>query len=160
MFGKKKIYDFYVCGSMRNYPELNYPTFHKAAKLLRQKGFTCYNPAEHDGIAKEVQTFAICMKRDLDALVNLCDGIALLPGWRDSLGANAEAFSAFVCGKNVVEILFNDSETDIGLAHIDLSGYRLPYKKDKTNSFNPHECELNSFGPQAKIIKRATDSDQ
>jgi len=137
-----KTYDFYLAGGMRGYPDLNKPMFTKVARLLRQKGFTIWNPSEHGSYLE--LSYAECMKRDLNAVINECRGIALLPGWRDSIGANAEAFVAYVCNKYIVEVRFiyhtlPTGSTKIALVDIDLSDYRLPYNKDATQSFNPHE---------------------
>jgi hypothetical protein len=141
-------YDFYIGGPMRGYDNLNYPLFNRVAKLMRNMGLRIYNPAEHEGglvFGTNEQTFAYCMHRDLHAVKDLCNGIALLPGWRDSLGANAEVFVAFVCGKRVAEIIVDDNDS-VKLVDIDASSYRLPYKDGATNSFNPHKCALDSFG--------------
>lgn len=107
MFKKKK-YDFYLAGGMRGYKDLNKPLFTLVAHLLREKGFTVWSPAEHGSYLDS--SFAKCMTRDLDAIINKCDGIALLPGWRNSLGANTEAFTAFVCDKKAVKIIINENK--------------------------------------------------
>ena len=107
MFRKKK-YDFYLAGSMRGIPQLNEPLFTLVARLLREKGFSIWSPAEHGSYLDS--SFAECMIRDLDAIINKCNGIALLPNWRKSLGVNAETFSAFVCGKKAVEVVVNENK--------------------------------------------------
>lgn len=140
---KKKLYDFYLGGPMRGMPNLNKATFALAADLLRNKGFTVWSPAEHDSYLK--LSFGQCMTVDLNAVINDCRKVALLPGWRESLGANMEAFSAFACGKEAVEIILNGDKTDIEFVPVDLSDYCLPYKEGETYRFNPHECDLSSF---------------
>lgn len=143
-------YDFYLCGPMRGYPDLNYPLFNSVTRTMVKNGLLIYNPAAYDGgvsLGETDITFAFCMLRDLNAVINLCDGIALLPGWRDSLGGNIECFVAFACGKKIVEIIFRDGDNDraFNLVPLDPSDYCLPYKKDKTIPFNPHKCRLDSF---------------
>lgn len=145
--GKSK-YDFYVCGPMRGYPELNYPLFNKVADLMIKKGLLPYNPAAYDGgvsLGETEVTFGFCMLRDLNAIINLCNGIALLPGWRGSLGANIESFVAFGCQKRIVEVVVNDDVTDFTLNDIDLSKYQLPYGVGATRQFDPHKCDLDKF---------------
>lgn len=145
MFWKKKSYDMYLCGPMRGYPELNKYMFVVVALILRAKGFTVWSPSEHKSYLK--LSFAQCMTADLNAVINKCRKIALLPGWRDSQGANVEAFSAFAVGKDSLEIIPNNCRdcTDIELVPIDLTKYCLPYKIGKTETFNPHKCDLDSF---------------
>lgn len=141
MFWKRKKYDFYAAGPMRGYADFNKAMFDKVAKALRDKGFTVWSPSEHNSHS---MSFSELMKIDLNKVINDCDGIALLPGWRKSLGASVEAFTAFACGKNVVEIQLVVDKLE--LAYIDLSGYSLPYLDGETSPFDPHKCDLNSFG--------------
>jgi len=143
MFGKKKTYDFYIAGPMRGYPNLNKSMFTLVARLLREQGCTLWSPSEHESYVK--LSFAQCMTADLNAVVNSCRKVAFLPGWRQSLGANMEAFAAFACGKEAVEVIPNEDNTSIELVPLSLSEYRLPYQDGETRSFNPHKCELDSF---------------
>jgi len=77
----------YLAGPMSGYPELNFPTFHAEAKRLRGLGFRIVNPAEIN--ADSGADWLSCMRADIKQLVD-CDGIALLPGWERSRGANIE----------------------------------------------------------------------
>lgn len=124
MFRKKK-YDFYLAGPMKGIPQLNKPMFTLMAYLLRRKGFTVWSPSEQETYLK--LSFAQCMIADLNMVVNRCRKIALLPGWRNSLGGNAETFTAFVCGKEAVEIIPDEGNTDIELVSFNLNDYCLPY---------------------------------
>lgn len=145
MSGKKSRYDFYLSGGMRGYPELNYPTFNMIAQKLRMMGYTVFNPAECDGS----KTFALCMARDLHAIIHECNGILLIPGWTESLGANAEAFVAFVCNKTTMmvdNLSISDGEVTFGITPIDLTDYHLPYMKEDSCRFDPHQCDLHEFG--------------
>jgi hypothetical protein len=137
---RKKRYNFYLAGSMRGVPQLNKPMFILVARLLRDKGLTIWSPAEHGSYLDS--SFAECMIRDLNAIINKCDGIALLPGWRKSLGVNAELFAAFVCDKKAVKIIFTESGTDICLMPFSLTRYCLPYQhKLQCRQFDPHASE-------------------
>lgn len=146
------MYDFYIGGPMRGYKDLNKPMFTLAANLLRRMGFTVWSPSEHKSYLQ--LSFGQVMTIDLNKIINECQKIALLPGWRRSLGANAEVFSAFVCNKEAVEIIFNKGKVECSDCHvpkivelmsIDLNNYCLPYQDGKTHSFNPHHCDLSSF---------------
>ncbi len=126
MFWKKqKRYDFYLAGGMRGYEDKNKPMFLKVATLLREQGCTIFNPGE---VNDDGMSFQECMRIDLDAVVNRCDGIAFLPDWKLSLGSNAEAFSAFVCGKPGFQTCLIKKETEVRLKKISLKNYCLPYR--------------------------------
>lgn len=123
---------------MRHYLHLNKPMFTLVARLLRNKGFTVWNPSEHKSYLE--LSFAKCMILDLNAVINKCKRIVMLPGWRNSLGANIEAFSAFACDKEVLEVVLNSDGTEIfGLDRFTLSNYRLPYHDGEICQFDPHQ---------------------
>lgn len=143
MFGRKKVYDFYVAGGMRGYKDLNKPMFTLVSSLIREMGFKVWSPSEHDNYLN--LSFGQVMTIDLNMIINNCRKIALLPGWKKSLGANAEVFTAFCCGKEIVEAIFNDEKTKIDLTQFDPSYYRLPYQIGETRQFDPHKCPLDSF---------------
>lgn len=143
MLGRKKVYDFYVAGPMRNYPGLNKPMFTLIAQKLRALGFTIWSPSEHESYLQ--LSFAECMTADLNAVVNLCRKIAFLPGWRKSLGANMEAFAAFATGKEAVEVVL-DEEGEMDLKPISLSDYHLPYLGEQ-HQFDPHQCPVDVDRP-------------
>jgi hypothetical protein len=80
----------YISGPISGKPDLNFPAFHEAARLLRAAGYTVTNPAELDAQdAGKTLTWEQYMRRDIKALMD-CDGVALLPGWTESRGANLE----------------------------------------------------------------------
>jgi hypothetical protein len=136
----KKTFTFYLAGPMRNCPELNKPMFILVAQKLRELGHTVWSPAEHDSYLKS--SFAECMKLDLNAVINRCRKIAFLPGWRNSLGANMEAFSAFAVGKEAIEVILDD-EGEMDLKPVDLTSYHLPYLGEEYQ-FNPHDCPVDA----------------
>ena len=124
---KKRRFDLYLAGPMRWYKDLNKPLFTKAAKMLRDAGYTVWSPAEHKSY-KQI-SLSECMKLDLNAVINQCDNVAVLPGWSRSLGANVEVFVATLCGKKIFKIVFSADETEFNLHEIDSNQYRLPYEK-------------------------------
>ncbi len=151
LFKLDKTYDFYVAGRMRGIPKLNKPMFSLVSRLLRNKGFTVWSPSEHKSYLNS--SFATVITVDLNMVINSCNKIALLPGWEKSLGANGEAFVAFLCGKKAVAVMLNEDKTAIELVPLDLSEYRLPYQIGETRSFDPHLCDLDSFTKRDSSIK-------
>ncbi len=154
MFFRKKIYDFYLAGPMRGYPNLNKSLFTSVATALRSMGLTVWSPSEQASYIK--LSFAQCMTLDLNRVINSCRKIAFLPRWRESLGANMEAFAAFACKKEAVQITVfdqninqNENPANIGLAPLDLSSYLLPYYQigQDRREFDPHKCDLDCPAP-------------
>ncbi len=95
---------------MRGIPEYNYPALHAAATALREAGWFVYSPAEMDAPDPEdwasipvedqklhdnainARRFA---RRDIDVLLNKLhvengDAVVVLPGFEQSVGAQAE----------------------------------------------------------------------
>ena len=122
---EEKQFDFYLAGPMRNYKDKNKSVFLKVATLLREEGYTVFNPGE---VNDSGMTFEECMSVDLDSVINRCKGIAFLPGWRDSLGANTEALVAVVCGKEAYQTRLIKNGTQLRLKRIGLVKKTLPYK--------------------------------
>ncbi|AOK00370.1 DUF4406 domain-containing protein [Burkholderia vietnamiensis] len=90
----------YLAGPMSGYPELNFPAFNAEASRLRGLGFQIVNPAEIN--ANSGADWLSCMRADIKQLVD-CDGIALLPGWERSRGANVEHVVARGLGLRVYQ---------------------------------------------------------
>lgn len=103
----------YLSGPMRGYENFNFPAFDAAAAFLRSQGHEVFNPAEKDrdhdptGISWKSKTGDItaaektgvfdrrvAIRADLDYIIDHADAIALLPGWNESKGANAELWLA------------------------------------------------------------------
>ena len=82
----KKI--LYIAGPMRGYHNLNTEAFYEAEVSLIRAGYAVLNPARHHVISPEktVREYFIMDMKDL----MLAEGIALLPGWHSSQGANCE----------------------------------------------------------------------
>lgn len=86
-FDFDKIY--YLSGPMAGYPEHNFPAFQKAMEELEESGVLIRsphkmkppmaNPTDQDYLAHDFAQ--MCMR---------CDGIILLQGWPQSVGARAE----------------------------------------------------------------------
>ena len=80
----------YISGPISGMPDLNFPAFNEAAAKLRAAGYTVTNPAEMDAQDNgKTLTWEEYMRRDIKVLMD-CDGVALLPGWSYSRGANLE----------------------------------------------------------------------
>lgn len=78
----------YLAGPMSGLPDFNYPAFHAAAGRLRRAGFEVLNPAENKPPCED-PSWADWMRAALGQLLR-ADGVALLPGWRESKGATVE----------------------------------------------------------------------
>src|ERR1017187_1514869 len=99
----------YIAGPMRGYPEFNFPTFRRVAKILRDAGHTVFSPAERDcerhgtdiskgnitGSEAEATTvhgfdLRVALGEDLAWICAHAEGVAMLSGWEKSKGAIAE----------------------------------------------------------------------
>lgn len=90
----------YIAGPMTGMPDLNFPAFHAAAKVLRAQGFTVVNPAE---LNLDPETpWTQCMRLDIRELVT-CDTIFLLRNWTMSRGARLEFHIASQLCMQVIE---------------------------------------------------------
>ncbi len=127
------MYNFYLAGPMRGYPKNNAPLFNKAANSLRDKGYTVFSPAE---VNDETLSFEQCMKIDINAIVNECATVALLPGWRESIGANIEVFVAFACGKRAYEIDLDSNPDFVVLTPVQIERFNRPYQKQYVDQYD------------------------
>ena len=82
---------------MTGYPEFNYPAFNAEAARLRALGYHVENPAENPD-----QPDWLGYMRQAIAQLITCDGVALLPGWEHSKGAQTEWLLARRLGLPVV----------------------------------------------------------
>lgn len=92
----------YLAGPMRSKPDLNFPAFDDAAQKLRDAGYDVCNPADHDRDFAKVHgrnpSTREAMLFDTWWICQHADGIAVLPGWAESLGAQAEVRLAMAIG--------------------------------------------------------------
>ncbi len=102
----------YLAGPMSGIVGFNYDGFVEAESAAERDGFRVVNPAKLDrtlGLfpgsdpnAGRVthEAWKAYMHRDIPHVTE-CDGICLLPGWEDSVGANIELFVALVTGRRL-----------------------------------------------------------
>lgn len=78
----------FLSGPMTGLPGYNYPAFAAAAWDLRARGRHVVSPHElHDG--KTNLPYIYYLRHDLKALLE-CTELVVLPGWRNSFGAQLE----------------------------------------------------------------------
>lgn len=114
----------YIAGPMTGRPHFNIPLFDYAANTLRGAGFDAVSPAELDD--EETRQAALCspdgrmdkgtlngetwgdfLARDVKLVADQIDAVALLPGWKDSRGAQLEVFVARLCRLPIFLFNFN-----------------------------------------------------
>ena len=84
----------YIAGPMTGLPDYNRPEFNKLAKKFKGLGYVVLNPAVLPDGLEYREYMAITLK-----MVEVCDIVALLPGWENSKGAQLEKHHAEVWGK-------------------------------------------------------------
>lgn len=111
----------YLAGPMRGIPQFNFPAFHISAAKLRAKGHEVFSPAERDirvhgeafskssadgdnERAEREHGFNLrdALADDLDWICHHADAVALMPGWGESKGANAERATAIALGLEII----------------------------------------------------------
>jgi hypothetical protein len=78
--------------------DFNFPAFHAIAARLRNEGHEVVNPAEIN--TDTTMTWEQCLREDIKHLCD-CEGIALMPGWEHSKGAQLELHVAHRLGLHV-----------------------------------------------------------
>ena len=95
----------YIAGPMRGLPEHNFPAFNAAAARFREQGHEVANPVEIGerlfGNSPSVPPTAYLHADILEVL--RCDRIAVLPGWRGSVGARLEVALGVTLGLAIVD---------------------------------------------------------
>lgn len=77
----------YISGPMTGMPDMNMPAFNAAEDRLVEAGFDVESPSSiklRDGASYEDYLRAALQ------MMLMCDGLAMLPGWRKSKGARIE----------------------------------------------------------------------
>ena len=97
----------------------NFPKFEEATADMRARGYSVVSPAElddsktyawcvaspdgqHIGQTPNGDTWGDCLARDIKIVIDQVDGVAVLPGWNNSIGARGETFFAYLCAKPIV----------------------------------------------------------
>jgi hypothetical protein len=88
----------YIAGPMTGIPQFNYPEFFRVANDLRELGHFVINPAESNGptveealrdVEANPRSWDYYMRKDVMSVAS-ADAICLLPGWKNSKGAQLE----------------------------------------------------------------------
>jgi nucleoside 2-deoxyribosyltransferase len=101
----------YLAGPMLGQPNLNHPMFDRVAAKLREAGHVVVSPAEKDRewgqdpeaakLGKNTLDMHAVLRWDLQQVLD-CDGIVLLPGWRQSQGTRLEVIVAASSGRKLL----------------------------------------------------------
>ena len=97
----------YLSGPMSGIPRSEYQRkFREAERILHRHGYGCINPCRvwpcrfpwlyrlMNALLGKRLTYATILAYDLLLLMTRADGIAMLPGWRASRGAQIENYTA------------------------------------------------------------------
>ena len=96
----------YVAGPMTGYPDFNYPAFEAAREQLESLGYEVLSPTdtkEPPGTEYQGAPWSWYLRRALE-MVALADGIALLPGWENSKGAQLERYVGQQLGMGIMPL--------------------------------------------------------
>jgi hypothetical protein len=92
----------YVAGPMSGIEDYNFPAFNEAARLLRAAGYSVENPA--DTGVREGWEWHDYLRSAIGSRLVRCDGVATLPGWKQSRGALLEVYIAEALGMPVLDL--------------------------------------------------------
>lgn len=103
----------YISGPITGYPDLNKPLFTAAEAALSSVGHTVLNPHRVCTIitahsckgpchpSEELLPWEDYLRADLISMLHMADGLAMLPGWEASRGAQLERHVAEALGWEV-----------------------------------------------------------
>ena len=136
----------YIAGKMTGVDNFNHPAFEEAERMLREKGFKVINPSVLPTDLPKEMYMPICL-----AMVDQCDGIALLPRWDESEGARIEYLYGQKCGKTVLPLsnwLCKEREDYSDTLVIALrDGTESMYFRDEYDT-----CEYNTKNGDTKLV--------
>ena len=89
----------YIAGKMRGLIDMGREHFHQAEVFLKNMGYTVINPARLQKDLKPESYMPICL-----AMLREADAVAMLPDWRDSVGAQMEYQYATETGKRMIHL--------------------------------------------------------
>lgn len=91
----------YISGPITGLPDLNKPLFSTVADELRSCGFMTLNPHDIGEPSDQLLPWASYLRDDLIAMLLHANGLAMLPGWELSRGAQLERHVAEALGWEV-----------------------------------------------------------
>lgn len=95
----------YIAGPMRGIPDCNRPAFRLAADRWAQQGYTVFTPtslSDSIGLVEGAERHGI---RHVLVCIDEADGVALLPGWEESVGVTLELAYAQFLGLKIFDAL-------------------------------------------------------
>lgn len=90
----------YISGGITGCPGY-FENFHAAECLIRKLGATPINPAAVNSVLPDDTDYEDYMKMDY-VMLDMADAIYMMPGWKDSKGANREY--GYALGKGLIII--------------------------------------------------------
>lgn len=100
----------YIAGPMTGIPDWNRQEFYNAETLLTGWGHTVFNPCKHQpNLNADSVPHEAYMKISL-AMIDCCEAVWMLPGWKKSKGACIEADYAIRNHKAVFDLMGGDVE--------------------------------------------------
>lgn len=92
----------YISGPMSDLPDLNYPSFFAAEKVLETKYSKVLNPARLRLDKGQENTWENWMRKAIVMMMEATH-VVLLPGWENSKGAKEEVRLAELLGMKVIK---------------------------------------------------------
>jgi hypothetical protein len=146
-----KIGKVYLAGPMSGIKQFNYPAFHEAARVLREKGLEVISPAEMDtpeqqahamasvdgnvadSVAATKITWAQTLAKDVVVIGDVVTDVVTLPNWNKSRGARLEVTTAMIVGKPVYEYNGGDlKRMDAMVMNLGILGFPIDGKMSVT----------------------------